>query len=457
MPRIRGPLKLETDRSVQIQLVYFHGAMDIVAQRCGANTRHVSSVALADLIGGYLNYVFVPLVRLSFYAGSVDYTNAVSVLRMHDRLKLALNTMGNGWRTPRSEWFRVQSVHVEALNISALVGSHSSAAERTAIDPDRLPCGGLILLSASDQMESNRMLVALPRLEMSPVSDESHQPRIELLWLPFKGRRQRTFEATSRAGAFVLMRYYVDVMKCYAFRGLTPRKFERRFADWLVDRVLPLTQDTYTTTPFYPAFGGILRVAQTLHIGPASRESGGGGDGDGRLHRRSDTSNNDENNGGNMSEDFASIEREVQDILRTRNAGPASTKSLDKALHKLNAAQRRERINTRALLVICALGLTLLFLMSCLIWITLRRRRKMHKRQARAVLEDGDGDDSVVEQQQHKTKKRFWHRLRRKHQPTALSTTEDDERIDCTPDSPSVMRSRSRELSKHELTIMEQQ
>lgn len=455
LPRFAGAPTLETDRTVQMTLEYFRGAQAIVAQRCGPQTRPVSRMALADLLGGYMHFVYVPLVRLSFYAGTVDYTNARAVLQTHDGLKRALNTMGTGWRTPRAERFRAQSICVRALNVSVAIRDRNDGAAST--DPDRLPCAGL-LLSAHDRQESNRMLVALPRFEMSaPESAAAGPQRLELLWLPFQGRRRRTYEATSRASAFVLLRYYVDVMRCYAFKRLPARKFERRFADWLADRVLPLTRDVDASVPFYPALGGILRVAQTLHVGRGAiaerqrrRNHEPPSDAVGDSQPAPSNVAYDDYDRKQVSEDFASIEREVQDILRTRDASPANARTLDRALQKLNASNRRQRINTRALLVLCTIGTVLLVLTACLVWITLRRRRRHRKkRKAResTALEEGD-DESSMDDPPPKPKKRLWHMLRDKHRQQKKhgkpkpNRDYDDSVIDCLPDSPAVMRTR---------------
>lgn len=118
------------------------------------------------------------------------------------------------------------------------------------------PCGNLLLASDGDYTSDytdRELIVSLPRIE--PAGDDDN---IISIWLPFKD--QRNFILNSQSSAFVLTRYYVDVLKCYQFRNAISNPFNRRFQKLLHEKVIPLIHKE----EFYPGFGAILRVWETL-------------------------------------------------------------------------------------------------------------------------------------------------------------------------------------------------
>lgn len=401
LPNISSALHLATDRSVPAMLEFFRGTLAMVGETAGPTTRPVCSVALCDTIGGYMRYVYVPLVRLSFYAGNVDYTNTAAVFGMHAWIERRLNTRGNGWRRPRAEWFRAQRFAVEPIDIQR----NTSGGVPKAVDVDRQPCASLIE-SAEQPDDANRMLVALPRLQQ-PTSGNG--AALEAIWLPLK--RQRTYNLASKHSAFVLLRYYVAVVECYAFRGASPLKFNRRFGDWLADRILPYVNDA-DAAGFYPGLGAILRVAQTLHLQHDGRAKQTDGDA---------TATGDQA--------FARVEQEVRSILKSRrDAG-----LFDRMWTRLGAKTAASSCMKEHLNMVTALGLVgcvaviVLALMWCACAVV--RRRRQSRSNAVPPIKPRAGWCA-----------RNFRRLRRSRRPDA-----DDEEIDCPPDSPSVMRSQSAE------------
>lgn len=117
------------------------------------------------------------------------------------------------------------------------------------------PCGNLLLASDDDynsDYSDRELIVSLPRIE--PVDNDN----IISVWLPFK--HKRNYILNSKSSAFILTRYYVDVLKCYQFRNVMSNPFNRRFQKLLHEKVLPLIH----SEEFYPGFGAILRVWETL-------------------------------------------------------------------------------------------------------------------------------------------------------------------------------------------------
>lgn len=117
------------------------------------------------------------------------------------------------------------------------------------------PCGNLLLTSDDDynsDYSDRKLVVSLPRIEA--MDNDS----IISVWLPFKDKRN--FILNSKSSAFVLTRYYVAVLRCYRFRNIKFNPFNRRFKKLLDEKVLPLIH----SDEFYPGFGAILRVLETL-------------------------------------------------------------------------------------------------------------------------------------------------------------------------------------------------
>lgn len=137
------------------------------------------------------------------------------------------------------------------------------------------PCGNLLLASDEDYTSDyteHELIVSLPRIET--VDNDN----ILSVWLPFKHKRH--FILNSKSSAFVLTRYYVDVLKCYQFRNAISNPFNQRFQKLLHEKILPFIHNE----EFYPGtcslfllpaqnvkqentflgFGAILRVWETL-------------------------------------------------------------------------------------------------------------------------------------------------------------------------------------------------
>lgn len=329
----------------------------------------------------------MPLVKLSFYAGNLEYSNAFSVLELETKCKRVMNTNGNGWRKPRIEWFRSNRIRVDALNQS--IGDN--------FDADHPPCVNLILSEDEDDAESpNRMLVSLPKLE------PADEPVLGNVWLPFK--RKHTFNLASKSSAFILLRYYVAVRKCYSLKSASPKKFHRRLLDWLSDRILPHMEDD----TFYPGLGAVLRIMETLQFQGK------------RAVIRSEVDNTSTEEPP-KSKGFVQIEHQVDKILEERKKPGFFENILSAASFKHNDTDQGSRMLGITILV----GVLLIFIVlaTCCCW-TQRNRAKS-------------------EEPKTKTSPR---EPRCPRWPFRKSSTHPADEIECDPGSPSVM-SRSREAN----------
>lgn len=191
----------------------------------------------------------MPIVKFSFYAGTLTYKNTLKVYDFQNNCKQILNTHGNGWRLSTFKFLKMK-YKIQPINI------HTKGLESETSDIFKDPCGNLLLASDGDYTSDytdHELIVSLPRIEPAGENDN-----IISIWLPFK--HQRNFILNSKSSAFVLTRYYVDVLKCYQFRNAISNPFNRRFQKLLNEKVIPLIHNN----EFYPGFGAILRVWETL-------------------------------------------------------------------------------------------------------------------------------------------------------------------------------------------------
>lgn len=175
---------------------------------------------------------------MSFYAGMLKYKSTQSIYDLHKKSKEFLNTNGNGWRPPITNFLQYK-YKIEPITI-------------TINDSATQPCVNLILTEDDTDSEDAEMIVSLPKIEMEPNEELTN------VWLPFK--RKHNFNFNSETSAFILMRYYVAVIKCYKFQGMPPIKFQHRFSKWISENILSFIYDGN----FYPGLGAILRIVESL-------------------------------------------------------------------------------------------------------------------------------------------------------------------------------------------------
>lgn len=232
---------LEDDKTVEAIMEYFYGTNEIIRRMKLNATRHIIQKSLYDALGGYLNYYLIPVAKYSFYAGNMTYKTTRRLYDLFEHCKELLNTNGNGWSEPITDFsdFDIQYEIIKTAN----------AKTDNAMD-DPPPCYNLLVKDTDENDED--MIVSLPKLEAE--QDEE----LFNIWIPFK--RKRIFNLRSKTSAFVLMRYFVAVTKCYEFQGNPKKVFYTRFRDWLVENALPYLHDEI----FFPGFGAVLRVLKTL-------------------------------------------------------------------------------------------------------------------------------------------------------------------------------------------------
>lgn len=164
---------------------------------------------------------------------------AQNVCNLYERCKELLNTNGNSWMDPITDFSQL------AINISPLNIPKPNDEEAMKI------CSNLAM-NQNDEDNEEDMLVPLPKIETS--EDEN----LSTIWLPLK--RKHIFNIQSKTSAFILFRYYTMVTQCYLYQGINQSIFNRKLKIWISENVIPYLDDDQ----LYPAFGAVLRIMETI-------------------------------------------------------------------------------------------------------------------------------------------------------------------------------------------------
>lgn len=194
----------------------------------------------------FLKRQILPVAKFSFYSGNASYAVVQKVLNLYERCKELLDTNGNGWGDPITDFSQFRT-KLEPLDLK----------KQSSEDDSMKACANLAL-NQNDNDEED-MLVPLPKIETT----ENEEP--STIWLPLK--RKHIFNINSKSSAFILFRYFVVVTQCYAYQGINQSIFNQNLKVWLVDEVVPYLNDD----KLYPAFGAVLRILETVK---ASNENG---------------------------------------------------------------------------------------------------------------------------------------------------------------------------------------
>lgn len=181
----------------------------------------------------------------------LTYNTTIGVYSLQRHCKDVLNTIGIGWR--RSKNFFQTKYKIEP--ISAIPEDTKNTQSMIAPLGRENPCEDLLLVSNEDYAYrlQTEFIVNLPQIETED------NDGILNMRLPFK--RKQIFNFNSKASAFVLLKYYVTVTKCYEYRKEASERFDRSFLKLMKEKFMPFLQ----RDEFYPGFGAILRIYETLN------------------------------------------------------------------------------------------------------------------------------------------------------------------------------------------------
>lgn len=256
-------IHVKDDAFVCDLIEYFRMVLEVVRQLASGKAKHVLLMALSDAIGGYMKHLILPMAKYAYYAGNLEYANVVKLYQLFDEIKGFLRTDGAGWSKPLATVGK--HIHAQPIDLSA------ASRDVSSVDP----CSGLIYIkrigkhgkqgmrkradvinaAASSSKEPVTCGLDIPM----PFFDSKSHP--SALAVPFKSFTLRNLE--SRSSAYILVKYYVAAAKCHVSKHSDARSvehFNTNLFSFIMRKVMPHLCDE----KFYAAFGGVLRIAETI-------------------------------------------------------------------------------------------------------------------------------------------------------------------------------------------------
>lgn len=231
---------LETDKSIEVIMEYFYSINEIIQKIATGENRLLTLKSFYDVVGGYMNNRLIPATKLSYYSGELRLQTANYIFNLFNECKIFLNTNGNGWSAPITN-FSPYKYSIEPIKI-------------LDIEDEPTPCINLVLLDDKTDSEDD-VIVALPKIEIEDNAEMSN------IWLPYK--RKHIFNLKAESSAFIVLRYFVDVSKCYKFQNIQQEAFNLKIYNWIKDVIVP----RLFLNTFYPGFGAVLRILETIKNG----------------------------------------------------------------------------------------------------------------------------------------------------------------------------------------------
>lgn len=216
-------------------LKYLKTAQEIIESDCSENEDGANvlvRLALADIIGGYLQSVAIPVARESYYSGELNYDTISQLQDMLDGMKEKLGTNGDSW-----------SRQIDARKFSKKVSALDFTGRQTCA------CNALFLNYDCPEGKSK---IPLPYL------DDDERPAAIALPLTFRN----LYPLKHPSSTHVLLRYYtlsVNCLKNSTHEDLMT--FNENLHSWITDIVYPRL---YDEDEWYAGFAGVLRILETM-------------------------------------------------------------------------------------------------------------------------------------------------------------------------------------------------
>ncbi|XP_068900401.1 uncharacterized protein [Tenebrio molitor] len=233
-------LVIDSNEFVTDLVEYFRLILEIVRQETHGKTKHITLLALTDLLGGYLHHAVLPIAKYAYYAGLIDFDSMATLLGLFDELKWFLRTNGQGWS-------KSLSVNLENFEI-----------QRIPLQPPipKDECNNLIFIedeNADEKQTHCDLAIAMPFF------DSITKP--SAIAFPMKSCPLYNVEANS--SSYLVMKFFVTAYKCLQQKNAkseSVQRFQNDFCGWIEEQIMPRLEDE----KFYAAFGGVLRVRNTL-------------------------------------------------------------------------------------------------------------------------------------------------------------------------------------------------
>lgn len=205
-------------------------------------------LALTDLLGGFLHHAVLPMARKAFYAGAVDYAYMEKLIQLYEELKWFLRTNGQGWTKPMrvNKEVKVPIIDMDTLN-------HPKTANES--------CCQKLMYYEHEPIRTQKRSVNLEKGLYFPLPFFDARSKPTAIALPLKHFALRNIE--SKRAAYVVMKYFITAERCFKEKNAKKdliQRFQNNLYTWIDKDVIPKLHDD----KFYSAFGGIVRVQNTL-------------------------------------------------------------------------------------------------------------------------------------------------------------------------------------------------
>ncbi|KAG8287013.1 uncharacterized protein LOC124356597 [Homalodisca vitripennis] len=197
--------------------------------------RRIMMLSLSDIIGGYLQAVVIPMAKESYYAGNIDYTTMSKLYDMYTEMKSRLRTDGGRWSRPLD----MSKFAVKVTQLNLYEGSSELACKA-------------IYVTSRESCPEGQSRIAIPYLD--------YDLKPGAVALPLKSRN--LYSLKTAASSHIIVRFYILARECLSDMSASETEvFNYLFLRWLLASVVP---HLYETT-WYPGFGSVMRIVQTIN------------------------------------------------------------------------------------------------------------------------------------------------------------------------------------------------
>uniref|UniRef100_A0A1B6DN48 Uncharacterized protein n=1 Tax=Clastoptera arizonana TaxID=38151 RepID=A0A1B6DN48_9HEMI len=236
-------LPRNTPYNVESMLDYFNMCLDTVERI--SDKEHYTDIlkVMADVFGGYLKGIFLPILNEAFYEGHANLTTVQAFYDIYHDITTLLGTKGQGWMKRRA----VQKPIYEILPLPEIEVRDKSYCSEIIFNDEWL----------HSKYKGDPLPIPLP------VLDSVARP--SSIVVPLRG--QGFFSLTDPSSYDVLVKYYTAASGCVAELSkvkehhMTPLEFDDSFYEWLRTNVLSRLGDE----TLYIGFSNVLRIKETIH------------------------------------------------------------------------------------------------------------------------------------------------------------------------------------------------
>ncbi|KAG8330125.1 hypothetical protein J6590_070106 [Homalodisca vitripennis] len=238
------PRKIPKD--LPMLLRYLKNVEEIILEiPAGINQTLVMS-AMADVIGAYLQAIVIPIANEAYYAGNVDYSTVYELHGLLDKWKWYLSTNGGTW----SQDCDMSKIPTKVAILDLVLSEPEEACQELYVS-------GPSLSNETETSIGSETIVAESSRIAIPYMDNNLAPNA--IALPF--RKRNLYSLMDPKAAYILVKYYTLSMRCLSSNPNDVVAFSNFFYSWLVGKVIPRLHDQ---DRWYPAFGAVMRVVETI-------------------------------------------------------------------------------------------------------------------------------------------------------------------------------------------------